>query len=193
MGSRPQDVFGKRAKTQGYPARSVYKLEEMDRRLRLFRRGQRVLDLGAAPGSWTVYASQCVGPKGSVIGVDVRPTKAELPANVTMREADALTISAQELGGCRTFDVVLSDMAPSTSGVRSRDQYLSYELFMCALNLACQVLKPMGSYLGKLFQGPEFEDARRATAASFHKVRILKPEASRKESYEVFVCGLRLK
>ena len=187
---RPQDHFGERAKREGYPARSVYKLQEIDRRAQLLRRGHRVLDLGAAPGSWTQYAAQRVAREGKVVSIDLNPARIALPAHVTFQVRDIFQLDARaELGeGC--FDVVLSDMAPKTSGQRHRDQFLSYELYMRALELAVATLIDNGRFVGKIFDGAELPDARRATQASFEKVRTIKPDASRSESYEMFLIGL---
>jgi 23S rRNA (uridine2552-2'-O)-methyltransferase len=186
---RPQDHFGRRAREQGFPARSVYKLEEIDRRLRLLRPGQRVLDLGAAPGSWSLYAAERVGPHGRVLGVDKQAITVGAPAQLEFRQLDLESIEPEALGGPGSFDVVLSDMAPQTSGQRHRDQYLSFELYMRALRFAAALLVDGGQYVGKIFQGPELEAARQATRELLGQVRIFKPEASRRESYEIFLAG----
>lgn len=186
---RPQDHFGDRAKREGYPARSVYKLQEIDRRVQLLRRGQRVLDLGAAPGSWTLYAAERVGREGSVLGIDLNEARVSLPPQVTFRALDVFAMDVRAELGESAFDVVLSDMAPHTSGQRHRDQFGSYELYMRALAIAADVLAPGGAFVGKIFQGPELEAARAATRAAFDKVKIVKPEASRSESFEIFLIG----
>ena len=186
---RPQDHFGQRARKEGYPARSVYKLQEIDRRVRLFRRGQRVLDLGAAPGSWSLYAAERVGPSGLVLGVDRNAISIAAPAHVRFLQLDLAQLAPDALGEPHSFDVVLSDLAPQTSGQRHRDQYLSFELYMRALELAGALLSPGGQFVGKIFQGPELNEARAATAALLGKARILKPEASRSESFEIFLAG----
>jgi 23S rRNA (uridine2552-2'-O)-methyltransferase len=186
---RPQDHFGRRAREQGFPARSVYKLEEIDRRLRLLRSGQRVLDLGAAPGSWSLYAAERVGPRGRVLGVDKQAITVGAPPQLEFRQLDLESIEPDALGGPGSFDVVLSDMAPHTSGQRHRDQYLSFELYMRALRFAAALLVDGGQYVGKIFQGPELEAARKATRELLGQVRIFKPEASRRESYEIFLAG----
>lgn len=165
----------------------MYKLEEIDRRVKLLRRGQRVLDLGAFPGSWTLYAAGKVGREGHVLGIDLQEHAGALPDNAEMRTADVSTVTAAELG---TFDVVLSDMAPSTMGVRDVDQWRSYQLFIRALEIAEQVLVPGGTFVGKIFQGAEFLEAKRAVQRVFELARVIKPEASRKESYEIFLLGL---
>ena len=185
--SRPNDHFGAKAKKEGYPARSVYKLEEIDRRVRLLRPGMRVLDLGAFPGSWTMYAAKKIAPQGRVIGIDIQENRDPIAPNAEMRHADIFTVDPATLG---RFDVVLTDMAPSTIGSRAADQYNSYLLFMAAVKIAEVTLAPGGSFVGKIFQGGEFEDARKSVRALFETVRIIKPEASRKESFEVFLVGL---
>jgi 23S rRNA (uridine2552-2'-O)-methyltransferase len=187
---RPQDHFGERAKRAGYPARSIYKLEEIDRRVKLLRRGQRVLDLGAAPGSWTMYAAERVGREGKVVGIDLNEARGALPAHVTFRALDVFQLDPVAELGTDAFDVVLSDMAPHTSGQRHRDQFVSYELYMRALQIAREVLAKGGSFVGKIFQGPELEQARAETRAAFDSVKIVKPEASRNESFEIFLVGL---
>ena len=187
---RPQDHFGDRAKREGYPARSVYKLQEIDRRVQLLRRGQRVLDLGAAPGSWTMYAAERVGREGHVLGIDLNEARVALPAQVTFRALDVFAMDVRAELGQAAFDVVVSDMAPHTSGQRHRDQFGSYELYMRALEIAGVVLAPGGAFVGKIFQGPELDGARAATRGLFEKVRIVKPEASRSESFEIFIVGL---
>jgi 23S rRNA (uridine2552-2'-O)-methyltransferase len=166
----------------------VFKLEEIDRRVQLLRPGQRVLDLGAHPGSWSLYASQRVGAKGRVIGIDLQEHRGALPPNVEMRTADVLTLPFAELG---TFDVVLSDMAPSTTGQKSLDQARSFELFMHALAIAEKLLAPGGHFVAKIFQGGDFPEAQKAVRAAFEQTKIIRPEATRAESYETFLIGLR--
>lgn len=187
---REQDAFGHRAKREGYPARSVYKLEEIDKRVRLFRRGQRVLDLGAAPGSWTMYAAQRVGLEGKVVAIDLNPIQVSLPANVHTAVGDLNELDVAVVAGTSEFDVVISDMAPQTSGQRHADAFRSYELVMLALRLAETHLVVGGNFVAKIFQGAEFDEAREAVRKQFETVRVIKPEASRQESYEMFLVGL---
>ncbi|HJL19759.1 MAG TPA: RlmE family RNA methyltransferase [Sandaracinaceae bacterium LLY-WYZ-13_1] len=186
---RFQDSFGRRAKREGWAARSVYKLEEIDAKVGLLRRGARVLDLGAYPGSWTTYAAERVQREGRVLGVDLTPFRGSLPPWAEIREGDVFELDAEALGGPGSFDVVMSDMAPSTTGHRFTDQARSFRLFMRALELATRVLAPGGAFVAKLFQGGDFEEAKAAVAARFDRVRIVKPKATRSESIEVFVCG----
>lgn len=193
MNKRTQDHWGRKARRDGYAARSVYKLEDIDRKVHLFRPGMRVLDLGAFPGSWTVYAAQRVGPRGQVLGLDLQAPRQALPPNAEMRQQDVMAADlAQRLAG-RRWDVVLSDMAPSTSGHRLVDQARSFALAMRALELATQLLAPGGSFVAKIFQGPDFDEARRRVGACFERVRIVRPPATRAESIETFLVGLRFR
>lgn len=154
----------------------------------LFKKGYRVLDLGASPGSWTLYAAERVGPSGRVLGIDLHDPDVALPPQAEIRALDAFQVSPDILGG--PFDLVISDMAPKTSGQRHADQFRSYELVMRALELTKVVLEPGGSFVAKIFQGAEFEDARNSVREVFSKVRTIRPEATRDESYEVFLVGL---
>lgn len=190
---RPQDAFGEKAKKEGFAARSVYKLEEIDRRTQLFKRGMRVLDMGAFPGSWTQYAAQRVGVEGRVLAVDQQEWRGGFPKQVETRQCDVLALTPADLGGLATFDIVMSDMAPWTTGNRFVDQCRSHELYMHALNIAEGTLRGQGHFIGKIFQGPDFDVAKRKTQAMFSSTRVMKPEASRKESYEIFVIGIGFK
>lgn len=190
---RTSDHFTRRAKAAGFPARSVFKLEEIDRRVQLLKPGMRVLDLGAAPGSWALYAAQRVGPSGKVRAIDIQPMEFALPRQVQVEQADIFSLDPIGLAHDGLFDVVVSDMAPSTSGQRHLDQYRSFELFMQALAIAKAVLTPQGAFVGKLFSGAEFPEAKQAMAQHFARVRVLRPEATRKESYELFVYGAGVK
>ena len=194
MGTNPYkrpDHFTREAKKRGFPARSVFKLEEIDRRVRLFRRGQRVLDLGAAPGSWAQYAAEKVGPGGKVVAVDLAPLAKTLPANVIFQTGDVLTLPPDTLSSFAPYDVVLSDMAPSTTGTRESDQARSFELFMRALELAGVLLAPGGSFVGKIFMGPDFSAAKRRVKELFETERAIRPEGTRESSFEIFLIGVR--
>src|SRR5262249_40145646 len=129
-----QDHYFKQAKQQGYAARSAFKLEEIDKRQRLLKLGMHVLDLGCAPGSWTQYAAERVGSQGRVLGIDLQPVAISLPPQAVARQGDAFeTAPAVLTEGGRMFDVVLSDMAPRTTGIPSADAARSAELVLRAL------------------------------------------------------------
>ncbi|MEE8396326.1 MAG: RlmE family RNA methyltransferase [bacterium] len=186
-----RDHYFHKARREGHASRSIYKLEEIDRRHRLLRRGQRVLDLGAAPGSWLAYAAGRVGPSGSAVGLDLQQIREKFPPNVTLLQGDVFASEpATLLAGGRPFDVVLSDMAPPTSGIKAADAARSAELALRALELAGPLLAPGGALLAKVFQGARMAELRAAFAETFSKVTLEKPKASRAESVEIFLLGM---
>lgn len=188
--SRP-DFYSRKARAEGFSARSVYKLQEMAAAERLFRRGLRVLDLGSAPGSWMEYASEEVGAEGTVVGVDVNPLSRPLRGNERFLQADVFALSPAEVApeGFR-FDLILSDMMSPTSGISTTDHFRSLALAERALALAEALLKPGGNFLVKVFQGPEAESFRKRMTAHFGGVKVKKPRSSRKASREVYFLGL---
>jgi 23S rRNA (uridine2552-2'-O)-methyltransferase len=183
------DTFFRKAREEGFAARAVYKLEDIDRRVRLFHPGARVLDLGCRPGSWMQYACKAVGPHGKVVGVDRLALPEPVPgAHVIL--ADIYTLSdAELLCGLAAYDVVLSDMAPDTTGIRSTDQARSANLVEEALMRAERLLAPLGAFVAKVFQSPEVEKLRKRMGDRFTDVRLLKPEASRQQSSELYLVG----
>jgi 23S rRNA (uridine2552-2'-O)-methyltransferase len=191
---QPQDHYFHRAKKEGFIARSVYKLEEVDRRVRLLRPGQRVLDLGCHPGSWLQYCARVVGKRGLVVGIDTRKISVELPPYVHLVQVDVFKLSPADLHHfSNEFDVVLSDLAPATTGIRSVDSDRSSLLFQRALALADDLLVPGGHFLGKIFQGPGFDEIVRELKSKFRKVKGIKPRATRKVSKEIYLVALEKK
>jgi 23S rRNA (uridine2552-2'-O)-methyltransferase len=187
--STRHDRFHQKAKKQGFLARAVYKLEELDQQFKLFKPGQRVLDLGCAPGSWLQYARGKVGDRGVLVGLDRAPLRGNV-AGARIVVGDVLTIDPTELRGeLDAFDVVLSDMAPDTTGIRSLDQARSEALFERALEIAMVVLAPGGNFVGKLFQGPDFKKLTERVRATFETARTAKPASSRQISIEQYVIG----
>jgi len=184
------DVFHRRARKEGFVARSVYKLEEIDKKHHLLRSGQRVLDLGCRPGSWLQYAAKIVGPRGALVGLDREPLEVAIPqARIVL--GDVHEVSPQELkGNLGGFDLVLSDMAPDTSGVRHLDQARSEALFERALEIAEATLSPGGTFVGKLFQGPDFKTLVARLRAGFDKVHTVKPKGSRPDSIELYLVAI---
>ena len=187
------DHYFKRARQENYPARSVYKLQELDTSFKLLRPGQKVLDLGATPGSWTLFAAKKVGPTGRVLGVDINPTETAFPENVTFLVADALDPGPEFtalLESWKPFDLVISDMAPSTTGSRFTDQARSLELAEQALALAGTCLIQGGHFIAKVFMGPDVKAFTDSMRGAFEKVKTAKPKSSRAESFEQFIVGL---
>jgi len=189
--ARP-DRFTRAAKDAGFPARSVFKLEEIDRRVRLLRGGMRVLDLGATPGSWSIYAAQKIGPAGRLLAVDLEPLPVTLAPHAVFVQGDALSLglASDELARFAPYDVVLSDMAPRTTGNRLTDQTRSAELFMRALAVAASLGKAGGAFVGKIFMSDELPLARVELRKHYATERLIRPEGTRSGSIELFVVGL---
>ena len=184
----PQDYYFHKAKKEGYVARSVYKLQEIDLKHHLLKKGDRVLDLGCAPGSWLQYTARKVGSQGIVLGMDVTPVTVDLPPHVSLLQHDVLEYEPAEKY-FQYFDVVLSDMAPRTTGIASVDSQRSYNLCEQALHLATQVLRPGGSLLVKMLQGGLLPQLRLEFKNRFLSVKTCKPRSSRQQSVETFLLG----
>ncbi len=185
------DHYTQKAQKENYPARSVYKLQEIQKKTDLIHRGDRVLDLGCAPGSWLLYAAELTGSHGEVIGVDLNPVTISLPAHAKAFTGDVFDMdeALQEAVGT-DFDVVMSDMAPSTTGLKNVDAVRSAGLCEAALYLAEARLKPGGSFVCKIFQGPDFDSVLKQIRDRFRQYKIFKPQSSRKASREIFIIGL---
>jgi 23S rRNA (uridine2552-2'-O)-methyltransferase len=185
-----KDRFHRQAQAAGFRARAVFKLEEIDQKLGLLRPGARVLDLGCAPGSWLQYAARRVGPAGRLVGIDRAPVDLALP-NLRLLVGDVFQVTREELlGGLPAFDLVLSDMAPDTTGIRHVDQARSEALFERALEIATTTLDHGGHFLAKLFQGPEFTALVARCRREFSRVSMVKPAGSRTASIEQYVAAL---
>ena len=184
------DAAYKRAKQENFAARAIYKLEEIDRRFGLLRPGARVLDLGCWPGSWIQYVAQRVGPEGSILGVDLRSVAIALPPSAVTVVADVFEWAPP---ADRPFDVVLSDMAPQTTGDRHNDQWRSEELALRAIELATQALRPGGHVVVKVFQGGRFPELLAALRRAFQEARPYHAKNTRVTSTEQYLVGRGLK
>lgn len=189
--NRWADHYTRQAQKDHFPARSVYKLQELQQKFRLLKSGDRVLDLGCAPGSWTKYAAGIVGPGGRVVGVDLTPVTIDLPAHAVTIVGDAFALPpevAAEAGP--GFDAVISDMAPSTTGIKNVDATRSEALCESALETARQHLAAGGVFVCKIFQGADFGSVIQIVRSLFEKQKTFKPQSSRKASKEIFIIGL---
>lgn len=186
------DRFTAKAREEGYAARSVYKLTEIQRRFQVLRPGQRVVDLGCHPGSWTRYALEQVGPRGVVVGVDLEETV--VPGATLLRgsiEDVGVDALREALGG--PADVVLSDMAPRTTGDAFGDHVRQIELARIAVDVALQLGKPGSHLVLKVFDGEEAHDFVQSVRPRFEKVKRVRPEAVRQVSREFFLVCLGLR
>ena len=188
--NRWEDHYTRLARKERYPARSVYKLQEIQKRFAVIRTGSGVLDLGCAPGSWLMYAADLAGPSGRVVGVDLTPVAVRLPAQVSVHTVDVFDLveDPAALFGVE-FDAVLSDMAPATTGSRGVDAARSHNLCEAALAIARKVLRPGGAFVCKIFQGEDFKPFTEAVKAGFSECRIFKPQSCRKASKEIYLIG----
>ena len=185
------DPYVKQAQKDGYRARSAYKLIELNEKDRLIRPGMRILDLGSAPGGWSQVAGKLVGARGRVLATDILPMDA-LP-NVDFIQGDFTEDAIVQqlldwLGGAK-FDLIISDIAPNTTGIDSADAAKSIYLLELALDVARRTLKSHADFIGKMFQGSGSDQFLKELRTHFGKVMIRKPAASRKESREVYVVA----
>ena len=188
----PRDFYYRKAKAEGLRARSAFKIDEIVRRHRLLGPGLTVLDLGAAPGGFLQVLAETVGERGVAVGVDLEPIRNlgkpwVKTARVDLLAPDALDrIRAVHPG---PFDLVTSDMAPRTIGIKVTDEARSLELCRIALGVARQTLKLGGGFVTKVFMGGDFAEFKREVAALFEDVHVARPRATRERSYEVYVVG----
>lgn len=193
MTFNPRDRFFLKAKKENFVARSIYKLQEIDQKFKILRPGQTVLDLGAAPGSWSQYISPKIGPQGRLFGIDLKAIDLNFK-NAQFIQGNALEFDwapvLAEYGG---FDVVVSDMAPSTTGIKFTDQARSFELCEMALGFAAKHLKPKGHFVCKLFHSADFGLLKKEIQKNFERFETLKPESTRSISKEIFLVGMNRK
>lgn len=187
--ARP-DHYTKKAKAQGFAARSVFKLEEIHQRHRIFQRGDAVIDLGCAPGSWSRYANQRTGEP--LVGVDLVEVKS-VPGTFLLGSVFDITPEALLAPLGRRADVILSDMAPLTTGDRFGDHVRQIELARRGLELARQTGRPGATFVVKIFDGEDAPALLAELRAAFTSVKRLKPDATRDRSVEFFAIGLGLK
>ncbi len=184
------DPYVKQAQIDGYRARAAYKLLQLNEQFKLIKPNMRVVDLGAAPGSWCQIAAKIVGEKGQVIGLDLLPMD-PMP-DVTLIEGDFLSeeVYAQlKAAVTGPVDVVLSDMAANASGMPSVDHLRVIALAEAAFEFAQDHLRPGGSFICKLFQGGAQQDLQQILLKAFTKVKYVKPAASRADSSEVYLVA----
>jgi len=199
MAKRPfqrKDRFYQKAKTEGYPARSAYKIMELDDRFKIFKQGTTVVDLGCAPGGWLKVAEERLGGNGTLVGIDLlplqfspRPKTKFLQDDFTKEESREWIKSQMKGAG----DWILSDLSPNISGIKFRDTYESANLCQLALEFARDTLNPGGNFLCKAFPGQEVEEFRKEIKKFFKKIVTVVPEATRRSSSEIYLICLELK
>lgn len=186
-----EDHYARKARKEKHLARSVYKLKEIQNKYNVIHKGNRVLDLGCAPGSWLMYAAALVGQNGHVVGIDKTPVSADVPPNVTVVSDDIMRPEKERdevTGGF--FHVVLSDMAPSTTGNKRVDEARSIGLCEAALDIAKKQLVFGGAFVCKIFQGGDIKLFTDDVRICFDTVKLFKPKSTRKASREIYIIGL---
>jgi 23S rRNA (uridine2552-2'-O)-methyltransferase len=187
-----KDHYYRKAKQEGYRSRAAYKLLEIEKRFKIFRKGARVVDLGCAPGGWLQLIAAEVGPKGRMVGVDLQKTTPLGSGNVELIRGDITSPEVrarirQALGG--DAHVVTSDLSPNLTGIRFQDHMHSCGLVRTGLEVARELLRPGGIYLAKVFQGEELDAVVRELKDHFKEVRRVVPTASRKASSEIYLLA----
>jgi len=191
-----KDHYFNKAKSEGYVARSIYKLEEIDQRYKILKAGMVVADLGYYPGSWIQYTSKVIGDEGRVVGIDIQELNNKLTGikNVRVFQKDIFDISdLSQLEVEGQFDAVLSDMAPSTTGVQSLDQIRSLNLVESVFGLLPKFLKPGGNFVIKVFDSQNAQNYLKEQKKLFNEFQYLKPKSTRSVSKEFFVIGKNFK
>lgn len=187
------DHYSIRARKEGYPARSVYKLQEIDEKFSLIKRNMRLLDVGAAPGSWSLYALRKVGAKGFVCGVDLKSVTLKAAPNSRFLKGDAF--ASENLEAIRSsgpYNGLICDVAPSTTGNRLVDSARSFDLVEQVINLSPEVVESGGFLVVKIFQGGDEKQLSELILNRYEICKKLKPKACRKDSFESYLIGINL-
>ena len=185
-----KDPFRAKAREEGFPARSVYKLKEIQEKYRLIRPGHHLVDLGSHPGSWLKFCSQAVGPSGRVLGLDLKDPTVPLGPNVSFLKADLFQVEDNQLKEwAGEVDLLLSDLAPKSSGIKWLDHQRSLDLNERALEVAALILKDRGAVVLKLLSGEGTKDFLEKMRRRFEQVQMHKPRSSRQESTEIYLVG----
>ena len=190
MSYKHRDTYYKMAKQHGYRSRAAYKLLELQERFRIFRTGQLVVDLGAAPGGWIQVAAKLVGPSGKIIGVDLQALEPFHQTNIIVVQADITAAETEQrimeyLG--RPADSVISDVAPKLTGIRDTDEARALELNQRALEVAKRLLRSGGTFLIKSFVSEELRIFSKELEQQFGSIQRTRPDASRKGSSEIYL------
>lgn len=186
-----RDAYRRQARAEGFVSRAIYKLKTIDEKYRLFRRGQRVLDLGCTPGSWLQYIALRTGPEGLVIGVDLEAPQVSLVHPLYFLPGDVLSLDFEVIRAQSPyFEVIVSDLAPKTSGIKGVDQQRSLELAQRAWEIAQEFLASGGHFLVKIFEGPDTGILVTQLKQAFKQCQRIKPAGSRPASKEYYLLGL---
>jgi len=189
--NRWDDHYARQARDEKWLARSVFKLQEIDKKYKLIRKGDLLHVLGCYPGSWSQYGIKKVGSKGEVVGIDLTLPERLSSPNFRFIEHDILTLDTEwlirEVG---PMDVVISDLAPQTTGIKVTDASRSMSLARRALGIALVLFKKKGHFVCKVFEGEDIKVFRSGMSTHFRKIQTFRPKSTRKRSREVYMVGL---
>ncbi len=188
---RKEEFYTRLSKKENYPARSVYKLKEINEKYKIFNPGDKVLDLGCYPGSWSLYISKIIGDKGVVVGVDIKEIKKFNRKNIIFLKKDILKLNKKDFE--KNYQVVVSDLAPKTSGIKSVDVGRSLELSKKSFEIAKKVLNNKGNFICKIFEGELVDNYVKSLSYYFEFVKKFKPKAVTRKSKEFYVIGKSFK
>lgn len=180
-----KDHYYKRAKKEGLASRAAYKLLEIEKKFKIWKKGDQILELGAAPGGWLQILAKAVGPKGLVVAIDLLPLQTATPGNVTFHQKNFLEVSLAE----KSFDLILSDLSPNLTGISFKDTYQSFELAKQVWKIAENCLKKGGHLVLKIFPGEESQLLKQELKTAFQTLSTFIPEATRKGSSEVYLVA----
>jgi 23S rRNA (uridine2552-2'-O)-methyltransferase len=187
---KKHEFFTEKARKEGYPARSVYKLEEINRKFKILKQNDVVLDLGCVPGSWLLFCSKLIGEKGKILGVDINPCNISLPSNAIFLQTDIFQLKAVQLKEYfKAYDAVVSDMAPLTSGVEFVDAGRSLDLSQRAFEISTEVLKQGGNFVCKIFESHEANLLIKEIEKRFIFTKHFRPRAVIKNSKEFYIVA----
>lgn len=186
---KKKDFYAKRAKKENYPARSIYKLQEADKKYGLIKNGDRVLDLGCSPGSWLIYLSEKVGQNGKILGIDENGLRIPVPKNAVFLKKDIFDLEDSDFADFGRFDVIVSDLAPKTSGMKFADSGRSLELCEKAFEITEKLLVLKGNFFCKIFENAGTPDFFEKIRKKFGFAKRFKPKSSRPESKEIFIIA----
>jgi 23S rRNA (uridine2552-2'-O)-methyltransferase len=187
------DHYTCQARREKYPARSVYKLKEIQQKYKLIRPGHTVLDLGCAPGSWTLFVSEILGQNGFITGIDLKKVDINVKSPHCFMTDDIYLVKEWETLTGTPFDIVLSDMAPNTTGRKDVDALRSFQLCEVALEIARKHLKSGGHFVCKIFQGEYTKEMINAIKGCFFQCQLFRPKTTRKASKEIYIIGMKRK
>jgi 23S rRNA (uridine2552-2'-O)-methyltransferase len=193
-GNRWKDHYTEKARGENWLARSVYKLEEIDKKYKLIKQGSHILDLGCYPGSWSQYCLKRAGQGGRIVGIDLKKPERVSSPNLRFIEGDILAVDPEAISkDVGKADLVISDLAPQTTGNSFTDVCMSMTLAEKAFEIAVAALKKDGHFICKVFEGEDFKPFKDKISGCFEQTRILRPSAVRKRSREVYLIGMNFK